>query len=380
METLLRLKTEFGLSFAEFSALCGGAAAGCSRSTIRNLCLGSASQAIKSKVYPKIETAVTTLLQQKGRDHRYLQDVIDGLRVEFGAHQPCPEDTMLARVKMPLQAQRFFKLSEDPFTTRTKEVFSSARLDAITHSMLTAIKYQDLISITGPVGAGKTTLKLRLKVELNRINSDPLAKYTYKLLMPSAIDHSKVTPRGIVGFILKEFKRKVPADTTEQRRALEELLEHEYLYNRRIALVFDECHLWSIPALLSLKEFYELSDGFDAYLGVIMFGHPKLKTLIESDVRLRGLNERMQFLEIPEFTGQEAWDYVTHRLAGANGNADVLFDRQVVETLAASHPTPLALGNACNAALNLAFSVGEAKVTQKLVHPNAVPEKKLKTA
>lgn len=287
---------------------------------------------------------------------------------------------MLARVKMPLQAQRFFKLSEDPFSGRTADVFTTPRLDAICNNMLTAIKFQDLMAVTGPVGAGKTTLKLRLKKEVARINSDPLAKYTYRLMLPSAMDHTKVSSRGIVGFVLKEFKRRVPLDSIHQRRALEELLEHEYLYNRRIALVFDECHAWSNSALLSLKEFHELSDGFDAYLGILMFGHPKLQTMVETDVRLRGLYERLEFLEIPEFTAEEAWNYVTHRIAIANGNADLLFDRQVIATLAASHPTPLALGNACNAALNLAFSVGEAKVTQKLVHPNAVPEKKLKTA
>jgi type II secretory pathway predicted ATPase ExeA len=85
--------------------------------------------------------------------------------------------------------------------------------------------------------------------------------------------------------------------------------------------------------------------------------------MILRNVEFREITERLDIIHLPNL-GRHAWDYVAHRIKVAGGNAEKLFDRDVVARLAEIGPTPLSIGNLCNTALLKARSLARRGFTR----------------
>ncbi|MCV5665333.1 hypothetical protein OFN50_40545, partial [Escherichia coli] len=68
-------------------------------------------------------------------------------------------------------AIRFFGLRCDPFDVdrlpSEDEIFSNKELDAVSAKVADAVLYQRFVAVIGPVGSGKTLLKLRVSEMLS---------------------------------------------------------------------------------------------------------------------------------------------------------------------------------------------------------------------
>src|SRR5581483_4198381 len=84
------------------------------------------------------------------------------------------------------------------------------------------------------------------------------------------------------------------------------------------------------------------------------------------DYRFREIAERLEIVEMPSIA-RFSWEYVSHRVALAGGNAEKIFEPEAVRRLAKKSPRPLALGNLCNQALVDAFNAQERKVLAAFV-------------
>jgi type II secretory pathway predicted ATPase ExeA len=155
------------------------------------------------------------------------------------------------------------------------------------------------------------------------------------------------------------------------QQQLERLLENFSDQGKSVALGFDEAHHLSDDTLSALKNFYELgSRGYERYLGVVLFAQPRFMNRME-DYRFREIAERLEIAEMPPIT-KFAWDYVSHRVELAGGNAEKIFDREAVRRLAVKNPRPLGLGNLCNAALVDAFNAQEKKVLAAFIRKDSL--------
>lgn len=306
---------------------------------------------------PAIIAAVTEFLAGLGRTQ---EEIREELLTIFTAEEIAP--MIAARTELPLPAQRHFGLRRDPFTRPPRgaeEAFTYPALDAVFERVLDAVQYQGFLAVLGDIGSGKTLLKIRVNEAARRSGGK------LEIVWPRFAVMNRVDAGAIVASVLEHFEQRPRRGLVAQQRQLERLLSHLNEQGRSVALGFDECHRLHDTTLSALKNFYELSMGYDQFLGVVLFGQPHFRGRMQS-YDFREIAERLEIVEMPGF-GKLVGDYVAHRLSAAGGSADRLFEKAAVARIAAQADTPLAVGNLANAALLRAYNHGLGKVTAELV-------------
>lgn len=316
----------------------------------------------------KIERGVETFLYNSGLNFAQAETELINLFPDR------KEREMIAnRCVLPSEAVKFFNLKQDPFDAdrvpSESELFTNSELDAIAARVKNAVIDQRLLAVIGPVGSGKTSLKIRIAREM--FDSPP---HEIRLLYPEFFDMNAVSVGSIARYILEEFETKCPADSTARVRKIRELLTSMRNEDVRVALVFDECHRLNDKVLSSLKNFWEMTNGgFDRLLGIILFGQPKFVESTLREVRFREIAERIQVVQMPTME-KSARDYLAHKLAAQGGDINELFDPAAVERICRVAKTPLALGNLTNEALLEAYQLRESKITAAMLNLPEMPQ------
>lgn len=344
----------YELSARRLSKMCGGSAAGLSKSSVHRMLRGIAGVSFAEKARPLIVQGVTQFL----KDHRAGNFQI---RAELKAiFEGELEPMTTPRRILPFEAQRYFGLRCDPFSLNAdprnpEEAFTSKDLDRLAAQIEDAIRHQGFLCVIGEVGAGKSLLKARI------IESADKSKGKLNLLWPKFAEMGRVTSGAIVNFVLESFNQQPKRRLVSAQRQLEELLENFSDQGKYVAIAFDEAHHLNDQTLSALKNFYELGvRGYEHYLGVVLFAQPRFFSRME-DYRFREIAERLEIVEMPELS-KNAWEYVSHRIRLAGGDAAKIFEPEAVRRLAKRSPRPLALGNLCNAAMVDAWRAQEPKV------------------
>lgn len=362
MSALQQFKNEAGLSFRQLANLCGGPAAGANQTVLRKLCTGAADPKTVNRLRPLLLKGVEecAFISRQRRD-----ELLKSLAAELSAAPTEEEeDIMNGRTILQLPAIQHFDLRRDPFgpVRSAEDVFLTPALRTILTHVNDAIEYREFRAVIGPVGAGKTVLRQLLQdMVVNQTNGSTV------LVWPTTTDMRHLSVKSIETAIYDEFGEDIPSNSTRRHKRLVQILDRERHNKVRVTLCFDEAHDLTDRTLLKLKDFYEMGYGFNRYLGVLMFGQPPLLTRLKSDLRFREIFERMDISQVEGFSAENAWQFVAHRISRAGGNVDGLIDREVVVRLALSNPTPLSLGNACNAAMMKAWQLGEPRVTMAMM-------------
>lgn len=358
-----KFRVRYDLSIRDLAAVIEGAL---KKSALLDLLSGESTPRMDSVVKPVIAAHLRQFLREQKQK--------SGLEIEKEMlaifYAPvCQKDqevesVLTQRAVLPKAAQNFFGLRFDPFTVdpRTRaEVFSTPPLDRIVDQLEDAIRYQGFRCVIGEVGAGKSLLRRRVV----QACIDSRGKDRMMVLWPEFMNMEKVHSGSIASFILRKFGQTSPRDLVQRADRLKEQLASRAEEGIRVALGFDECHRLHPNLLTALKNFWELgSGGYDRYLGLILFGQPRFESTLRNP-EFREITERLDLIHMPSLSkGNDAWNYIAHRVKIAGGNAERLFDRDVITRLAEIGNTPLALGNLCNAALVKAHQLSERKVVK----------------
>lgn len=280
--------------------------------------------------------------------------------------------TMIAkRCVLPAAAIKFFGLKQDPFDVDRipldDELFSNDELDEVARRIIDAVLNTRFIGIVGGVGSGKTSMKIRAARELET------GKQKVRLIFPEFFDMSVINPATIATAILDEFEVPVPRNSTARVRKIREILTNMRKDGIRVALVFDECQWLNEKVVRSLKNFWEMTNGNERLLAVILFGQPRFIDATLRDQKFKEIAERVQIINMPDMA-RSARDYLAHKLAAAGGNIEQLFDERAVERICRYARTPLALGNLANESLLEAFKLEEKQVKPTMLRFADMPQ------
>jgi type II secretory pathway predicted ATPase ExeA len=343
----------YELSPRALAAACGGYI---SKSSADRFYRGVSVMQLTKRTKPHVINALREFLAGHGLTAERIRQELMSM---FSAEEIAP---MIApRIELSLDAQEHFGLRRDPFTglpRASEETFTNRQLNAVASRVIDAVNYQGFIAVIGEIGCGKTALKIRVNEELRR-------RGRAHIVWPRFAVMARVEAGAIVASVLEHFDVKPRRGLVAMERQLEKLLAHLNDQGVRVALGFDECHRLNDTTLSALKNFYELGEGYDRFVGVVLFGQPLFRGRMQS-YEFREIAERLQIIEMPGL-GKSAWDYVAHRVRLAGGDAERIFERAAVTRLAAHADTPLALGNLCNEALERAYAAGEKRVPAALV-------------
>lgn len=341
--------------------LAAGGDALCSHKVVKQLCTGGLVR-FEHKLKPVMRANLLRFLAASGVGE-------EAAAAEIATVFDTEGDAMFApRTTLPTEAQEFFKLRRDPFTVeeprRLAEVFVTPQLTRLAEQVEDAINYQGFLVVLGEIGSGKSLLKRRV------VETAEKSGGRMRLFFPEFFNMDRVHSGSIVTYLLRKLDQPVPSDLVMRADKLKQALAVLSEQGVHIALTFDECHQLHDRLLTALKNFWELgSGGYDRFLGVVLWGQPQFEGRLR-EYRFREICERIEMLNMPSFD-KCAWDYISHRVRLAGGDADKLFDREAVKLIVKQFgkqgPTPLALGNLCNAALLKAYSATERKVVAALI-------------
>jgi type II secretory pathway predicted ATPase ExeA len=275
-------------------------------------------------------------------------------------------------------ARKHFQIFRDPFIDEIRssdDIYLAADQRYIREAMYVTARNGGFIAVIGESGAGKSTLRLDL---IERVHKESLQVL---FIQPRAIDKKRLTARMICEAILADLAPDVSPPQSLERlsRRVEKVLTESYKTGNRHVLMIEESQDLEPRALKHLKRFYELQAGYVKLLSIILVGQPELKNLLDERQHfdLREVIRRCEIAELQPLDGNVR-DYLELKLKGAGKRLDEIFTPDAFEAIVArltrdssrgkvSMVYPLVVNNITTKAMNLAASMGEARISADVV-------------
>ena len=303
-------------------------------------------------------------------------------------NQPQEDDLMLLRKQTLSQtAKKQFGLFTNPFTNDIRsadELYQSSDTTYVRAAMHHTAKHGGFIAVTGESGAGKTTLKRDLIDRLKRENQSIIVIEPYVLAAEdNDIKGKTLKAAHIAEAILNALAPLENAKRSPEARfrQVHNVLKESHKAGNSHVLLIEEAHSLPIPTLKHLKRFFELEDGYDKLLGIILIGQNELALkLSEQNPAIREVVQRCEIVTLEPFTQTTLVDYLQHRCKAADRKLGDFIDESGLDAICAKltrnvgrknqHESllyPLAVGNLLTGALNGAAELGVPVVTGDLV-------------
>lgn len=357
-------------------------AVGASRTAITMLC--------NQGVWPKknrdaLREHITAFLTHHGVSAATLATVFDpATQVESS---PKEDNDMLLR-KQPLYpaTKKHFGLFVDPFgeLTSAEEVFLTPDARYVRAALAQTLTAERFLAIVGESGAGKSTLR---RDYIDRIQRESLPVITIEPYVLGLEDNDtkgkSLKATDIAAAIIRSIDPQARIRLTAEARfaQLHRLLRDSRRAGNRHVLIIEEAHGLSLPTLKHLKRFYELEDGFNRLLSIILIGQPELsQKLAENRPEVREVVQRIEMITLDPLDSHLE-DYLDHRLGLAGKKRGELIDPAGLDALRAKLTVParnrsaanvsllypLAVGNQLTAAMNLAAELGAPLITADII-------------
>lgn len=295
------------------------------------------------------------------------------------------EDPMILRKQtLTMQARQTFGLIRNPFADpeTSADVFMSPDIRFARETLYQAATGSGFLALVGESGSGKSTLKDELITRIHDENLPVVIIEPYTLAMAANESQGKpLRSSHIAEAIISTVQpgAKIPSSPEMRFRRLHEILKASHTAGMRHCLIIEEAHDLHRHTLKSLKRFHELKDGLSRLLSIILIGQTELeKKLRVTDASVREVVQRCDVVHLSAISDPGA--YLRHRFERAGVEFDRVFAPDsadaIRESLTVSPDSrgdgvymgyPLMIANLATAALNLAASVGEKRVTADVV-------------
>ena len=326
----------------------------------------------------------TDVWQPLGRDMRLAYPSGHGRRCHRKASRQDggsdPEQlTIKWEVEMISQeALKHFRVFRNPFiddVQKDADIYMSEEHRYIEAAMLDAARHGGFLAVIGEVGSGKSVMRRKVVEQLKR-DGDTLVIY------PQMIDKTRLTAGSLCDAIIQDISNeKCRVKLEDKTRQVQRLLVDRAKSGYRHVLIVEEAHDLKVQTLKYLKRFYELEDGYRKLLGIILIGQTELKHLFDErqNVDMREVIRRVQVAEIKGLNGNLE-SYLSVKFKRVGKGVEDVFAADAFEALGQrltskgrdgktniSHAYPLLVNNYVARAMNLAFEMGEAKISADVV-------------
>lgn len=327
---------------------------------------------------------VQDIWQPLGKDLRHVSPASDNSKMwntrRIAAIVPGNPEQLINSVEVEMisqEAMKHYKIFRNPFIDdiqKESDVFMSEEHRYIEAAMLDAAKHSGFLAIIGEVGSGKTVIRRKVMEQLKK-DGDMIIIY------PEIIDKTRVNASSICDAIIMDLSEETPKRTMEAKsRQVHKLLLERAKQGFRSVLILEEAHDLSTSTLKYLKRFQEIEDGYRKLLGIILLGQTELNNLLDESrhIEMREVIRRIQKAEIRGLNGNTK-DYLRLKFKRINIKIEDIFDDGAFPALAKrlttkdrrdkaiSHAYPLVVNNYAARAMNLAFEMGEKKVTADVI-------------
>lgn len=295
-------------------------------------------------------------------------------------HESEDREMLLRKSTLTQAARRHFGLARDPFNDEinsSDDLYITPDVRYVREAMFQTACHGGFMAAVGESGAGKSTLREDLQDRINREGRQIVMIEPYVLAMEDN-DQKGKTLKAV--HIAEAILEAVAPGTSPKRspearfRQIHRALQESAKAGNKHVLIIEEAHGMPIPTLKHLKRFYELKNGFERLLGIILIGQTELATkLSENNPNVREVVQRCEIVTLEPLTDGRLAGYLKHKFERADADIAQIMDAAAVDAVAArltirsrstqgSRETsllyPLAVNNLVAAAMNKAAELG----------------------
>ncbi len=257
----------------------------------------------------------------------------------------------------------FFELKENPFNVSPdpRYIVLTKQIEEAFSGLMYGIQTKKgILTLTGEVGTGKTTLVNRL---LDWLNTER-AKTAF-------LFNSRLNSNQLLDFVLSEFE--ISCESTSKSRQLMKLNEwllEQFRAGQTAVLIIDEAQNLTFPVLEEIRLLTNLETASEKLIQIVLSGQPELEERLKLP-QLRQLRQRMAVrCKTAPLTKEETHGYVLERLriAGAAPTAGPIFTPQAIDAMHLySLGVPRVINLLCEHSLINAYVEHERPVSAKIV-------------
>ncbi|MGH9741848.1 MAG: ExeA family protein [Candidatus Acidiferrum sp.] len=222
----------------------------------------------------------------------------------------------------------FYGLKDNPFNVNPdpRYLFMTKEIEEALSGLMYGIQTRKgIITLTGEVGTGKTTLINRLLDWLRE-----------RRTRTAFLFNSRMNSLQLFDFVLAEFDIACDSRSkSQQLMKLNQWLLDRYRAGETTILIVDEAQNLTLPVLEEIRMLTNLETSTEKLLQIVLSGQPEL----EEKLKLPELRQLRQRIMIRCKTGplnkQHTFDYIHERLriAGATSTGQPIFSPKALETI-----------------------------------------------
>jgi len=252
-----------------------------------------------------------------------------------------------------------FCLAADPFDEAEdpEDVWMPKELRQVEVAIEMAARRLTILAVTGPAGAGKSTLVRRFYGAAGRAKN-------IRLVAPASLDRRRITSAALAVAVIRDLTGRETSSMAMEPRSnlLREVLEDQDRAGQRPVLLIDEAHLLKPEALIALKQIWDSHTLFRR-IAMVLVGQPLLESRLRTDPTIREVTGRTRIVTLKPLKEKDAADYLRWRFARVGCDADQVFDRGAYRALAELGEYPLWINNRAVSAMRHAHGIGDKLVT-----------------
>jgi type II secretory pathway predicted ATPase ExeA len=222
----------------------------------------------------------------------------------------------------------FFGLKDNPFNVSPdpRYLFLTKEVEETLSSLMYGIQTRKgIITLTGEVGTGKTTLVNRV---LDCLHQGPTRT--------AFLFNSRMNSSQLFDFILAEFD--IPCESRSKSQQLMKLnhwLLERFTSGETAVVIIDEAQNLTFPVLEEIRLLTNLETSKEKLLQIVLSGQPELEEKLNLP-QLRQLRQRIMLrCKTNALTKEQTRDYVVERLkiGGAAASDQPIFGPAAMETI-----------------------------------------------
>lgn len=256
----------------------------------------------------------------------------------------------------------FFAFRENPFnlTPDPRFLYLSPYHKEALDNLLSGIRERKgLITITGVIGTGKTTL---CRTVLHRLDESTKSALIFNSFV-SDIELLKIIHQefGIDGGTGAESKKT-------NMNVLIQFLMRNACQGGNAVLLIDEAQNLSYSVLQQILTLSRLQKGKEKLIQIVLVGQPELKNNLTPSLFKNFHEDTTLRLELKPLDPKDIRGYVEHRLEVADGRANVRFTNGVFNKIyASSQGNPRRINAICDRALLIAYVKEKHTISKRMV-------------
>ncbi len=208
----------------------------------------------------------------------------------------------------------FFGLKDNPFNVNPdpRYLFLTKQVEEVLSGLMYGIQTRKgIITLTGEVGTGKTTLVNRLLEWLHGHRTKTAFLF-----------NSRMNSTQLFDFVLAEFE--IPCDSrskSQQLMKLNQWLLDRFRAGETAVLIVDEAQNLTYPVLEEIRLLTNLETSTEKLLQIVLSGQQQLRQRI------------MLRCKTTPLTKEQTHDYIAERLRIAGASGEPIFSPKTVETI-----------------------------------------------